>query len=469
MIKRFIRVLLPGLLLILSLVACNPGSTSTGDLDAAVTETLQALSTISAATLQAIDAQTVPDDSVSGPEEGAAPAGEEDAVPEATPTPVIIHSTIPSSPGGLNSYMTDRSSENYAPERRSIGDNYDWNVMERPFTAETMDYQAHLDITRAELSEISPWFYITIFVEGSAPADSEAYYSVEVDLDLDGRGDLLVTGMIPTNSEWTTNFVQVYRDSNGDVGGTTPMRSDPNSSSWDGYDDLVFDQGLGADPDAAWIRRDPAHADRVQLAFKSSLVGGDREFLWGVIADEGQRDPGSMDYNDFFTAAQAGSPTENNSNYPLQEVASLDNTCRWTYDFDPTINYIGMCALPATPTPAPQGSISGFVYSGGSSTPSSERLSGVTVMLGQGGCTSSGFMTAVTNGSGYYEFTGLPAGTYCVTINSSTLPSASYGWGSIYPNFPAVSCPPFNPYQGVTISTNQAKENVNFALMRIVG
>jgi len=462
------RILLPGLMLILSILACNLGSPSQADIDAAVTQTIQALEaemegagdTDGDAPAQDDTAQRLSDDDTE--------PGEEDTEPSPTPRPEIVHTTIPSSPGGLNSYMTDRSSENYAPERRSIGDNFDWNLMERPFTASAMDYQAHLDIIRAELSEVSPWLYITVFVEGTPPPESEAYYSVEIDLDLDGRGDWLVTGMIPPNSEWTTDFVQVYRDSNGDVGGTTPMRADPNSAAWDGYDELVFDQGLGNDPDAAWIRRDPGHADRIQIAFKYNLIGGDREFLWGVIADEGQRDPGSMDYNDFYTIAQAGSPTQNNSNYPLAEVASLDNTCRWTYDFDPTTQYIGMCALPATPTPTPTGSISGYVYQGGGSTPSSSRLSGVTVMLGQGSCSSSGFMTAVTSGSGYYEFNGLPAGTYCVTINSTTLPPASYGWDPVYPNFSGVS-PPTNPYQSVTIGANEAKENINFAFMTIVG
>lgn len=466
--RKSYRLLLPVLILILSLAACSVGTTPADDLDAAVTATMEALATISAATLEAADVEPAADPG-GEPAADTEPADDEAPPAEPTPRPEIIHTTLPSSPGGLNSYITDRSSETYAPERRSIGDNYDWNIMERPFTSSSMDYQPHLDIIRAELSEITPWIYITIFVEGEPPADSEAYYSVEIDLDLDGRGDWLITGMIPANSEWTTDFVQVFRDSNEDVGGTTPMRADPNMPSWDGYDELVFDQGLGNDPDAAWIRRDPAHPDRIQLAFKYNLIGGDREFLWGVIADEGLRDPGGMDYNDVYTIAQAGSPTENNSNYPLQQVASLDNTCRWTYDFTPTMEYIGMCALPATPTPEPTGSISGYVYRGGSSTPSSERMGGVTVMLGQGSCTSSGYRTAVTNRSGYYEFTGLPAGTYCVTINSSTLPSATYGWGAMYPSFPAVSCPPFNPYQGVTIGPNENRTNVNFAFMAIVG
>jgi len=463
--RKFVRILLPGLMLILSILACSLGSVSQSDIDAAVTATIEALARMEAADGDegAPAADEVADTT---DDEGAAEEAEE---PTPTPRPEIVHSIIPSAPGGLNSYMTDRSSENYAPEHRSIGDNYDWNLMERPFTSGDMEYQAHLDIVRAELSEISPWLYITIFVEGTPPPDSEAYYSVEIDLDLDGRGDWLITGMIPANSEWTTDFVQVYRDSNGDVGGTTPMRADPPSSAWDGYDELVFDEGIGDDPDSAWIRRDPAHQDRIQIAFKYSLIGGDREFLWGVVADEGLRDPASFDYNDFYTIAQAGSPTENNSNYPLAEVASLDNTCRWTYDFDPTTNYIGMCALPATPTPEPTGSIRGYVYRGGGPTYSGDGLGNVTVVLGQGSCVSGGYMTTVTNRSGYYEFNGLPAGTYCVSINSSTLPSMTYGWGSMHPSFPAQSCPPLNPYQGVTLGPNEVRENVNFALMPIVG
>lgn len=42
---------------------------------------------------------------------------------------------------------------------------------------------------------------------------------------------------------------------------------------------------------------------------------------------------------------------------------------------------------------------------------------GVTMRLGAGACPSSGLATTVTSGSGTYSFTGIPAGTYCVSYN----------------------------------------------------
>jgi hypothetical protein len=396
-------------------------------------------------------------------------ATEEPTAEPPTPTPTVQHLVIPSSPASVQSFMTDRSTASLAGERRAIGDNFDINLLERPFTAESMDYKDFLDITRAEMSLNPPFMYVTVHLEGSAPADSTAAYGVEVDTDIDGHGDWLVLGMVPPDSTWTTDGVRACRDANGDVGGPTPMRTDLPHASRDGYEDCVFDSGYGVGPDEAWIRRDPSHADRVQIAFLFSLIGSDGQFTWGAWSDDGVHEPDWFDYHDHFTLTEAGSPASESSNYPLKTMPLMDNTCRWGYGFTPNGSEIGVCYVPPTPTPEPTGSISGYVYRGTSGSPSSPRFPGVTVLLGQGGCTSSGYKSTTTGRDGSYTFTGLPAGQYCVTVNSSTLPSASYGWGSMSPSFPATSCPPFNPYQGVNLGANENKSNINFAFLEIVG
>ncbi|MCJ7824601.1 MAG: hypothetical protein MUP44_06860, partial [Anaerolineales bacterium] len=213
--KRSLRILLPIVVLLISALACSlPGSTNT-----AATQTMEALATIVEANLPSGEATKEPD-VVSLPEATEPPV---EATEEALPTPTVAHQIQPSSPGSVSSFMTDRSSAALAAERRANADNFDINFLERPFTTQVMDYQEYLDITRAELSMGSPWVYVTIFLEGPPPAGSEASYGVEVDLDIDGRGDWLVLADAPPDSAWTTDGVRACRDANGDVGGPTPM------------------------------------------------------------------------------------------------------------------------------------------------------------------------------------------------------------------------------------------------------
>ncbi len=272
--------------------------------------------------------------------------------PSLTPEPLIEHLTRPGEPARIRTWVSDISSEVFAPERRTIGDSLPINLLERPFTADEMTYQPYLDITKVEVGEGDVWIYVVLHLEGTPPEGASAFYAVEIDTDRDGRGDWLIGGLVPPSSEWTTDGVKVWRDSNEDVGGFSPMSAEAPLSGLDGYDQLVFDAGRGDDPDAAWIRRDPSHPDRVQLAFKLGLIESPGTFLWGGWCDEGVQQPGWFDYNDRFTLQEAGSPAINNENYPLAALYSVDNTCRWSYGFEPKTDYPGLCPLP-TPTPTP--------------------------------------------------------------------------------------------------------------------
>jgi hypothetical protein len=313
------RWLVPLAALLLAAIACN-------------TETLQAahVAAVVNATMQA-------------------PAIVVAAAPAATPAPspadaaTITHLTQPGNPPGASSYISDRSSASLASERRSIGDDFNRNWLERPFTSQVMDYQAHLDMTRAEFAVGAPWIYFTLFLEGLPPADSQALYGVEIDLDKDGRGDWLIVGAAPPDSSWTTNGVRAYRDTNNDVGSSTPMRADSPPYSGNGYDELVFDQGYGSDPDAAWIRRAASGANEIELAVKSSLIGQYDEYLWSAWTDDGVRQPGWFDYHDYFSIADAGSPISDNSNYPLKALAAVDSTCRWGAGITPEADDPGVC------------------------------------------------------------------------------------------------------------------------------
>lgn len=396
------------------------------------------------------------------PADTAAPEATATETPEPSPTtrPPVVHAAQPGNPGGATNFVYDRSSKALANERRAIGDDYTRNWLERPFSADAMDYQAHLDLTRVEYAVGAPWIYFTLFIEGLPPEDSPATYAIEIDMDKDGRGDWLIAGEAPPDSTWTSDGVRAYRDTNNDVGASRPMVTDAPVTSGTGYDELVFDEGYGTDPDAAWIRRAPSGASEIEIAVKNSLIGQYGEFLWGGWTDEGVRNPAWADYHDRFTLAEAGSPANDSSNYPLKAVSAVDSTCRWGAGFTPEADDPGVCPVPPTPTPVPVGSIAGRV------TNLSGGFKDGKVKLGQGSCSSTGYKSTGINSDGYYKFNGLPEGTYCVTVDTSSLePTAPYGWAPVDPSFPVNA----DPYRTVSLDPNEEKTNVNFAYVDVPG
>jgi len=275
-----------------------------------------------------------------------APQPENTLAPTASPEPPVQHITQPGEPNRVRTWVSDLSSAEYASEHRAVGDGFNKNLLERPFTAGEMQYQPYLDLIKIEVGEGGEWIYVILSLEGNPPEGVEAFYAIEIDSDRDGRGDWLIGTTAPASTTWATDGVKVWHDSNNDVGGGIPIVSEAPLSGIDGFDELIFEGGHGVDPDAAWGRIDPASAQRVQLAFKHSVINSSSTFLWGGWSDEGIREAAWFDYNDHFTLAEAGSPLINTENYPLAALFSVDNTCRWSYGFEPTIAYPGLCHLP---------------------------------------------------------------------------------------------------------------------------
>lgn len=282
----------------------------------------------------------------------ATPGQQAEAVSQ---TPTLEHLLTPSEPAAMHSMVTDRSSRSLADEKRAVGDNYEVNLYERPFTAGEMAYRPYLDITRAELSANDPFVYVTIFLEEGPPSGVAVTYGVEIDEDLDGDGDWFIFADAPEDGNWTTDGASACRDSNDDVGGAQAMRVDASDPAGDGYEDCVFESGYGTVADAAWVRRNPDSADQIQIAFLGSLIGPAQKYLWGAWADEGVQDPSKYDLHDLFTLAEAGSPAIGSPDYPLKTLAMIDNTCRWGYGFTPTADTVGACYVQpaAAPTSKP--------------------------------------------------------------------------------------------------------------------
>jgi hypothetical protein len=291
----------------------------------------------------------------SGGPQGSPQSSGTAAAPALTASPTVTHVLVPADLKPKGTLFYDVDSSGTAPQHRApYGDSYNINLFERPFTQKDMNYIASLDIYSFQISSDTNFYYAFVSLIGNDPNDpSKIDYGIEIDKDRDGFGDVLIWAQPPYDSQWTTAGVKVYTDPNHDTGGASPERSDANATTQapyqgDGYETVVFDQGQGSDPDLAWIRIDPQDPTILEFAFKLSLAG--TKFMWGAWADAGLKDPSKFNYNDRFTAAQAGSPIAGTPYYPINAIFAVDNTCRAPFGFNPTGYEPGLC--PTTPTPS---------------------------------------------------------------------------------------------------------------------
>ncbi|BBB49542.1 hypothetical protein Pelsub_P2773 [Pelolinea submarina] len=284
----------------------------------------------------------------------AAPPQEE-AVAEPTLTVEVVHAITPGNPGWVSQWWQDTDSSGTASQNRASGGDYlNQNLLERPFTAQDMTYRQDVDLGKVEISQDNTFYYFLLHLDGvhSQSGMLSAFYGVELDLDKDGRGDLLLWARGDGNTTWNIEDVFVYSDENNDVGGLRAMLADAPSSGLNGYEKALFSPENLGDPDAAWKRVDPSDSSVMQLAIKKSLMSNASTFMWSAWADDGVIDPGKFDYNDQFTLNQAGSPLSGAADYPLKAIFLADNTCRLAYGYEETSDASWLCRR-AEPTPQP--------------------------------------------------------------------------------------------------------------------
>ena len=226
----------------------------------------------------------------------------------------------------------------------SGGDVFVQGLYERPFNANTMDtYFPYMDIVHVKGYKDDTWGYAEITLVGTDKnGNLPAEYAAELDLNRDGRGDWLIRAFDPSSTTWSTQGVQAWKDTDGDVGGVIPMVGDNKPSGGDGYETLVFDQGKGNTADGAWVRISPNDPKTVQIAFKLAMLGSPSSFAMGGWAGA-NIDPASFDYNDHMTHIQAGDPNQGYGVYPIKALAEIDNTCRLAIGFVPKGNEPGLC------------------------------------------------------------------------------------------------------------------------------
>lgn len=185
--------------------------------------------------------------------------------------------------------------------------------LERPMDADGSAYSPQVDILMAEFGEDADWYYARIYTspaDGSNP--TSLFYALELDTDLDGVGEFLLLAGDPSAEDWDVAGVQVWRDDNGDVAGEAVGQS---STSGDGYEVRLFDQGEGDDPDLAWARMVMLDSEVVEFSFKKTLVDGP-PFAWWGWASAAPLVPAQFELVDRADPMTA---------------FHVDNTCAWTF------------------------------------------------------------------------------------------------------------------------------------------
>lgn len=269
--------------------------------------------------------------------------------------PPIQHEIIPVSlPVSDSGHAGDQDSSTTAAEKKSAGgDRFTFERFERPFNANTMDvYYPNLDIVDTFVHQDQTWIYGTIQVKDRSAAASSPYlFAMQLDVNLNGKGDWLILASNPPGTDWTTNGVQVFKDDNLDVGDLTAMVTDEDAADGDGFETMIFDQGKGDDPDSAWVRVSPQDSNTVEIAVKRSVLANPTQYMINMWTGHATLNPILFDYSDHYSHEQAGAADPGlEFFYPIKEVYELDNTCRMAVGFNPTGSEPGLC-VSAQPVP----------------------------------------------------------------------------------------------------------------------
>jgi hypothetical protein len=254
---------------------------------------------------------------------------------------VSLTESHPGKPHGSPQVIYDQVCRQSAQEKKAPGgDEFNNGRFERPFD-HAMGYLPSLDIEKAEL--VRPengWAYFSIYL-ADKPAPSPAVYELELDLNIDGRGDYLIQFPAPTGPEWAENRVKMWWDSDGDVGGQVINRNDPKGFRGSGFESLKIDAEAGKNNGKIWTR---LQNNTIQIAVYQDILGGSNaKFTWQPFTQGKPYPPSQFDLNDYYPAAKAGSAIAGDMDYPLKELYAIDNTCKGLSGLDPSGSEQGVC------------------------------------------------------------------------------------------------------------------------------
>lgn len=284
--------------------------------------------------------------------EGPQPAVEQptaaptDAPAVATEAPAVVEITHLVTPGEPTFTFDQKVTDCDTGERIRLGattivgtgcDVWDKAKFERPAAASNAAYLPALDIISASMASSNAFMFgkVALYKDAAGAIPADLVVGFEIDTDIDSRGEFLILATGINSTDWTTDGVQVWQDKNEDVGGK--KANSPDGQQSDGYETLLFDAGIGEDPDLAWTRISPTEPSSIEFAFKTDLVPSSKIFAWWAWTSIGTLDPAKMELVDLV---------KDDSTW------NLDNTCAWIFNAKPTNLLTNICAF-NYPTPVP--------------------------------------------------------------------------------------------------------------------
>jgi hypothetical protein len=183
-------------------------------------------------------------------------------------------------------------------------DNPVLSFIERPVATDSKAYLPYLDIGQVQLGGNRNWIFsrIDLYDTVKPTGTGDLYYFFKLDLNFDGRNSNVIVISVKNLSldtlNWTVNGVQAWSDVEGTIS-------------------MVFDQGVGVDPDLVWARRSP---NAIEFAFKPTIFKPTNpdipsRFVWTAWAYQGTLTPAEIAFSS--TAS---------------DLYQIDNTCTWGFN-----------------------------------------------------------------------------------------------------------------------------------------
>jgi hypothetical protein len=335
---------------------------------------------------------------------------------------------------GKHFWTVDAGADNYQTDQyqRPTAQSYKVRTVNGDQHFATPEYLANLDIVEGRAGVDDQSLYVSIRMAGLDRRTEDGArdvlgltfrYGFRLATEADGGGGLLVVADQPAlklGTRFGTLSTFVYRDTNGDVGGTgldITKQDRLDEVGGNGYETVVASDGRAGGTTVVRARVSPADPTVVEFALDYAAVGLTRTQIEELPylefeANKGLQDRANYAWNDEYTRSEAGSPyrattgDRSKSEFGTQGLGNI-------YELDT------LRGGPVRPPVAGVGSLSGFVFLDtdldGVKQAEEVGFEGILMLLtGTADDGTPVSMSTVTDADGFYQFANLPPGTYSI-------------------------------------------------------